>query len=961
MNFKIEGIQVSNFRGIRDLYLELQEQNLLIIGENGTGKSSIIDAFEFALKGKVDKLKQGGDVTEKKSIPFVNAEGGARVSLEVVYPENKAERIDISFPYDPGVIPDGLKEFVAQAQEHNFVLRRSRILQFIDAKGGERYGEFSKLIGLEQLENMVTAWSDKRNSLLREVKQVEQNYLQHLTLAGQDLGGDISSESELVDSINTYLGRFGQPGVTNLGDLEEQLNDIHLQLDSVDSASPKLHKLNHLRDVAQELPQFFTDVATSVQKVTAAEQEYTVEKAVLDEAALEVLLLEGRRVFHDQIERKTCPLCERSIPDLPAFISRLDTRITELQALTIKRTALNTAFTTAIAALVSLGDKLEEFHSLLNEAVPQFKQTGVLAAKKQVSEWQQTMNARRVPVTGPDFIEHSALGQLLGQIPSIEAEVELEINSLKAEPQLELLLNLTSTARDWRAAVQQQEKLKTTRELAQRYERLYNKLVEARRAGIQAIQEEIADSLERLYHTLHPDDARLTVSFRIHNKNRSINLLTSFLDQNDDPRNYYSEGHLDSLGLCIFLAFILRFNQDFKLIILDDVLTTIDSGHRLRVARLLAQEFKDYQLILTTHDRLWAEQLRHALAAGSTRFVRLKPWTWETGTDSQEYIPRWSYYREQAAGGYPQEAIAGTGRTFEKFLYEMRGRLRLHMHAQPDDQYTIGDMYGPFFSWLRKSRPVRSDWPAFSSEIERLEGRLDQVWRLRNWSGSHHNPWGEAVSETDAMSFIDEIEKLVGAFECPVCRTLVVYNSYAKVLHCPECRPCPPPQPMWEYNTDWAKPVLRKLQLTHEAAREGAVIETRKAFERFLQDARRLYPLAVQAQPDDLYSIGNLFEAFVKWTDGQTLAFPDNRSVELQDAVGCLSSYLVDGQWQTVPEGDRAAFVQTVVVVTHLFHCPENDCGRLLTHREGQFYCPVETETSYRLKPQPALWYINQA
>ncbi|HMR68167.1 MAG TPA: hypothetical protein PKE64_29490, partial [Anaerolineae bacterium] len=109
--------------------------------------------------------------------------------------------------------------------------------------------------------------------------------------------------------------------------------------------------------------------------------------------------------------------------------------------------------------------------------------------------------------------------------------------------------------------------------------------------------------------------------------------------KNDHPLGYFSEGHLDSLGLCIFLAFIKRFNTNVKIIILDDVLTSVDSGHRMRVAQLLAQEFGDYQILITTHDEMWAQQLATVMrnVGGALRLVRLKPWSLENGADWDAY------------------------------------------------------------------------------------------------------------------------------------------------------------------------------------------------------------------------------------------------------------------------------------------------------------------------------------
>ena len=57
---RIDKIQVKEFRGIRDLTLDLKGQNFAACGPNGTGKSGIVDAIEFALTGNISRLAGAG-------------------------------------------------------------------------------------------------------------------------------------------------------------------------------------------------------------------------------------------------------------------------------------------------------------------------------------------------------------------------------------------------------------------------------------------------------------------------------------------------------------------------------------------------------------------------------------------------------------------------------------------------------------------------------------------------------------------------------------------------------------------------------------------------------------------------------------------------------------------------------------------------------------------------------------
>src|SRR3989344_6525134 len=93
---KVEKIQIEEFRGIRNLTLELDSKNYAICGPNGTGKSGVVDALEFALTGNISRLSgEGmGNVSVKEHAPHVDSKNNpekARVIVTFKIPtlENK--------------------------------------------------------------------------------------------------------------------------------------------------------------------------------------------------------------------------------------------------------------------------------------------------------------------------------------------------------------------------------------------------------------------------------------------------------------------------------------------------------------------------------------------------------------------------------------------------------------------------------------------------------------------------------------------------------------------------------------------------------------------------------------------------------------------------------------------------------------------------------------------------------
>ncbi len=115
------------------------------------------------------------------------------------------------------------------------------------------------------------------------------------------------------------------------------------------------------------------------------------------------------------------------------------------------------------------------------------------------------------------------------------------------------------------------------------------------------------------------------------------------------PKQVFSEGYCDLLALLFFLAVAKEATSrgQAKVLVLDDVLQSVDSGIRLGALGHLLREFKDWQLILTVHDRLWLEQMRVLLAQHGRSYTEqhIHSWTFETGPQfatGAAQPPHWS-------------------------------------------------------------------------------------------------------------------------------------------------------------------------------------------------------------------------------------------------------------------------------------------------------------------------------
>ena len=203
MSFKIDSIRVRNFRGVRRINLPVEGCNLIIVGENGSGKSSIVDALEYYFTGRVTQLEGRSDVNKRRCIP--NLKGGpteVELAFKGVAP---ASGICIGYPERCTAIPKSLQRFFDVAARQTFVLRRCQVLQFINSRDSQRYQQMSQLIGLEALDTIDKTWrkewraSQERVEELRTDRQGIYNRLSELC------NQPVKTRAELVRAVNARL------------------------------------------------------------------------------------------------------------------------------------------------------------------------------------------------------------------------------------------------------------------------------------------------------------------------------------------------------------------------------------------------------------------------------------------------------------------------------------------------------------------------------------------------------------------------------------------------------------------------------------------------------------------------------------------------------------------------------------------------------------------------------------
>lgn len=122
------------------------------------------------------------------------------------------------------------------------------------------------------------------------------------------------------------------------------------------------------------------------------------------------------------------------------------------------------------------------------------------------------------------------------------------------------------------------------------------------------------------------------------------------------PHLFLNEARLSALALAIyFSARILCARTNLphvpKIMVLDDIVIGLDRSNRLPLLDLLANHFKDWQVFILTHDRVWYDMIR----SYQRRHLADKFWSyWELNENENKTIPP---ILLQASSSAPKQAL----------------------------------------------------------------------------------------------------------------------------------------------------------------------------------------------------------------------------------------------------------------------------------------------------------------
>ncbi|EJF07566.1 hypothetical protein ThvES_00002770 [Thiovulum sp. ES] len=88
-----------------------------------------------------------------------------------------------------------------------------------------------------------------------------------------------------------------------------------------------------------------------------------------------------------------------------------------------------------------------------------------------------------------------------------------------------------------------------------------------------------------------------------------VNIELSYRDKNIEKHHlFFNEARLSALAISIYFAIIKKFAEletgdSIRVLVLDDLLISLDMSNRMKLLKVLKEDFSDFQVIFLTHDR----------------------------------------------------------------------------------------------------------------------------------------------------------------------------------------------------------------------------------------------------------------------------------------------------------------------------------------------------------------------
>ncbi|MGB3478069.1 MAG: hypothetical protein WBB67_02800 [bacterium] len=774
---KLKNLVIKGFRGVRkEICLNFDEDNkgIVLFGNNGDGKSSFSDAIEWFFTDKIVYLQREGCGRDDYFNKYMPHEDDATV--EINFNNNILDSHKIlkrKGGYTFSNTTDDFKEYITNSLEESFILRYHTMRDFIDKTKKDKLEKIEEIIGFgivkECRDTLLRAMNSlKDDSRLRSLQG-------QLTERKRDLVNRVEKddfeETDILNYANQTANRCdANLSISNISDFRVICETLEKKVKGSDRGK-MLSRLDNVRENVIKLLALRT-LFQLIHDIIIHQNELAKQVETIKASALEKLYKAAIDAIEDNLVKPgECPVCKQPIDDTELLLKSLKNEIEEIKKVLKDREQV-------IQNAKSCKTRVTSFHDLLNDLLKDetakkyeiLKNLSILLS--QYKEILSNIQESPEPVSIPKFSDVSE--GLDAKLTEIKVKIEYTIKELSATDEEKKFYknvhNLQKLYNDYIRYKDIEKDLHIYKKQIDSVIKIYQDFERMERENVEKVLKTISCDVNDFFRFLHPDDNFNEVEL-IPTEERGIEFKLKYHDEViSPPMKILSEAHLNSLGICLFLASAKHFNKNNGFLILDDVIASFDTGHRRPLARLVSEKFGETQFMLFTHDDLWFDILKKDLPTEKWIFKELIKWTKNNGCDLVDSLMTLHKKIKNALDSNDIQGAANKCRVLiEAIMKEKCENLGVKglefKRGTKNDRREANELINALISYLKGNESLRD------KQSKKLFNQLRASQLITN-IGSHHKTLETtSLSRGDIETTLRDINEFESLFICNECNT----------------------------------------------------------------------------------------------------------------------------------------------------------------------------------------------
>jgi hypothetical protein len=796
-NKKISSLTINGFRGIkRSISFDFTKKyaSILVYGANAKGKSSIGDAFEWFFTGSISELTKEGCTRDDYRHRLLGSDEETRVSFDF---SDTSLNCNLSLnssrkqQYSNNDLAFG--QYLDKSKGELILLRHKDLRVFVDESKGVKRKKISQLIGMEKWEDIRDQIGAVENRLKKNLEDEKAKLESRQEEVRKLIKSDVFTDSACWKYAEGQSKKLGiSQNINSLAELEA-VDQKAKESVKPDDRATRLARLKSAETILEELLKNYPQLKHFLQ-FSKSYNEICSQPAKVLSVQLQELLGQGKIILESgQWNKNACPLCESRF-EANQLLAHIFEHQNKDQSIQKEIGLFEIGRSNAKKELQNINSKVSTVSQLFVSSKKDFSSLKVLAteiiiALSTAKSWSdeklqtnKTINPAQLDLENK-LIEFGK--QIKISLEIIHAAQE-NLNPTKDEKaKIEAFQNLKTLASHMHVLAGMEANLVPLETQFSSIEIISQRFQDLRRQTLGKVLDAISDNVSKYFLKIHhgegfdkihlkflPDEDG--VEFHIYYKGEEIT----------PPRKFLSESYLNGLGICLFLATVRAFNVENRFIVLDDIINSFDAEHRMDLAKLLVDEFSDYQLLVLTHDNIWFDQFRR-LAKKGWLHKRIKNWSYEDGVDIENALGEQLEDCQEVLKTGHVEFAAPIVRTYIenrlKALSEKLGvRFRFKQGSQNEER-----MSGELLSELKREL---NDCKFFDVVDDNIFNELEASTFVVNYGSHDRTPNVAGLVMGDVEFAFGRIEVLENIFKCPSCEknvwNIVDRGSYRMQCKC---------------------------------------------------------------------------------------------------------------------------------------------------------------------------------